>query len=344
MSLWDAIIGQDWAVDSLRSAVRDGRFGHAYLITGPDHIGKTTLARTLAQAINCTAPNISERPCGHCRSCHLIALGRHPDVRFLSGEISTRGARTIKIDQIRQLQKDLNLTASEARYKLAILKQFENANPSAANAFLKTLEEPPQHVVLILTASDADTLLPTVASRCRIINLRPLSVGLITQALMNQFEVSPEEASLIAHISRGRIGWAIRAIQEPDLLLARAERLDSLQQSFGQNRVGRFALAESLARDPEELPFVLRSWMSWWRDAALLAHGDRMSEAITNIDQLANLENHVQEWPSPVIIHSLKQTDMALNQLRQNANVRLVLENLLLSYPRANEYQPSNSL
>ncbi len=340
MSLWESIIGHEWAVQSLRAAIKEGRIGHAYLITGPDQIGKTTLVLTFAQAINCTTPDVRDRPCGQCRSCHLISVERHPDLKVLSGETSSRGSKTIKIDQIRQLQKDLNLSASEARYKVAIVEQFENANQSAANAFLKTLEEPPQHVIIVLTASDADMLLPTVSSRCRVIILRPLSVGQVTRALEEQYQIPSKEATFLAHLSRGRMGWAVQVIREPKLLTEREQQMKILQELLSQSRVERFALAETLARNPEELPFILRSWISWWRDALLLAYGQIGTDAITNIDQLSILESYVSNWPLPAIIGSLKQTDSALIQLRQNANVRLVIENLLLGYPQKSVTQP----
>ena len=119
-----------------------------------------------------------QRPCGKCRACSLIAADRHPDVRVLEPEATDRGTQSLKIEQIRGLQQDLSLSAYEGRYKIAIIRDFDAALPSAANAFLKTLEEPPAKVVLLLTATDADELLPTIASRCHTINLRPIPATL----------------------------------------------------------------------------------------------------------------------------------------------------------------------
>ncbi|HRO91740.1 MAG TPA: DNA polymerase III subunit delta', partial [Promineifilum sp.] len=183
---WRTIVGHDWAVRLIANAILHDRVGHAYLITGPEQIGKMTLARTFAQALNCTAES-GLRPCGACRACQLIQADKHPDVRVILPEVSERGAMSIKIEQMRRLQQDLSLSTYEANYKVAILKRFDTANLNAANAFLKTLEEPPSNVVLILTATDSDTLLPTINSRCRTIGLRPMPADLIEETLMTRY-------------------------------------------------------------------------------------------------------------------------------------------------------------
>lgn len=338
MTAWNNIIGHEWAVQLLHGAIVHDRVGHAYLITGPAHIGKTTLARTFAQALNCEAPDPAQRPCGLCRPCKLITANRHPDVRLLEPEISGRGKPTIKIDQIRALQQGLSLAAYEARYKVAILTQFDAANPNAANAFLKTLEEPPANVILLLTAGDADTLLATIVSRCRTVGLRPLASDQIAQSLTTRWHVPDDRAELLAHLADGRLGWAVMAHQTPELLTVRQQQLDALQKALAGRRIARFALADELTRKPELLPDVLRGWLSWWRDLLILAQFERAtvsppSYSLTNIDRQAELRELARRWPAEAILHSLTQTNQALWQLDHNANTRLVLENLLLAYP-----------
>ena len=333
MSEWRKITGHQWAVDVLRTAIKHDRIGHAYLITGPAQIGKGTLARTFAQALNCTAAEPHERPCGRCRSCTLIAADRHPDVKIVTGESSGRGKVTLKIDQIRQLQNDLCLTAAEARSKVAILDGFEAANQNAANAFLKTLEEPPGDVVLILTATSAETLLPTISSRCRTIGLRPLPAKLIETSLVERWGVEPALARVLAHLADGRLGRAVTLAEQPALLEERALRLELLVEAFGQSRVGRFAAADKLAGQPEQLPDLLQLWLGYWRDLVLIATtGDRV-DAISNVDQIERLVDYARAWPAEIILESLRHTAEALWQLERNANTRLVMENLLLAYP-----------
>jgi len=333
MTTWDKIIGHRWAIDVLRSALLYDRVGHAYLITGPAQIGRTTLARTFAQALNCTAVDPAERPCGICRACTLISADKHPDVRRIVGETSGRGKVTLKIDQIRELNHVLNLTAAEARYKVATIEQFDTANASAANAFLKTLEEPPHNVILLLTATDAETLLPTIPSRCRTIALRPVPATEIQEALETGWQVDTEQASLLAHLADGRIGWAIQAALNRTLLEERAEQLDLLAQTFSQNLVERFAVADKLAQDPENLPALLKIWLSWWRDLALLSAGQQDVDSLTHIDRQQELFEIAERLPAGTAVAALQQTEQSLQYLKSNANTRLVMENLLLRYP-----------
>jgi DNA polymerase-3 subunit delta' len=332
---WRKIVGHEWAVRLLSSAVANERIGHAYLITGPDHIGKMTLARTFAQALNCTAEP-SSRPCGECRACKLIHDDKHPDVRLVLPELTARGAQSIKIEQIRLLQQDLSLSAYEARYKVALLKRFDTANLNAANAFLKTLEEPPGNVILLLTATDSDTLLPTINSRCRTVRLRPIARALIEETLMVNRRLKTEEANLLAHLADGRLGWAVRAHEDPELLRERQAQLDSLYRALDGTLVARFALAESLSRKAEALPPLLRTWLGWWRDVALLAYGRWTEDSISNIDQVELLDKMARQWPRTGVLAAFKQTEAALRQLSQNANARLVMENVMLTYPDTN--------
>jgi DNA polymerase-3 subunit delta' len=333
MTTWEKIVGHRWAIDLLRDAILRGRTSHAYLFTGPAQIGKTTIARTVAQALNCTDPNPNQRPCGNCRSCQLIAIDRHPDVSLLLPEVSGRGKLTLKIEAIRELQHDLNLPPMEARFRVAILKRFDAATPGAANAFLKTLEEPPRFATLLLTANEADSLLPTISSRCQILALRPLPTVQIQDALATHTTLPTDQVAKLAHMADGRLGWALAAAATLELLAEREGQLDMLLAALGGDRVGRFALAGQLSREPEMLPDILRIWLSWWRDLALLTWGNGTLAMLSNIDRLEELQRFALAWSPTDIRRGLEQTNRAIWQLEQNANTRLALEVLLLTYP-----------
>ncbi len=344
------LVGHEWAVHGLAHSIATDRVAHAYLLTGPHAIGKTALARALAQALECTGAN---PPCGECVACQKVARNRHPDVQIIEGvpprydfekdpppppRASDREQRRIRIPQIRALEHDLSRAPFEGRWKIAILRRFEEAEEAAANAFLKTLEEPPAYARLILTSRDASLLLPTIASRCQVLALRPLPVAEVESALIGRWHVDPEAAHLLARLSGGRLGWAVRASADPALLAARSAALDALAATLSEGRAERLARSEQLARKKEALPEVLEEWVGWWRDVLLVKGGDVASsggaERVTNVDRAEALTAQAGALTLEEIEHALKQTRETVHYLLQNANERLALDVLLLSLPR----------
>jgi DNA polymerase-3 subunit delta' len=326
-SAWP-IVGHKWAVALLQNAVEMGRQAHAYLISGPAQIGRCTLALAAARALNCTGDS---RPCqlpgpDVCRACRLIAAGTHPDVRV----IVPQGA-SIKIDQVRELQHELALSPVEGRFRVAIVDGMELATAEASNALLKTLEEPPAYVVLILVALEPELLLPTIVSRCQPIPLRPLALEEVQAALVSRWGVADERARQLAHLSGGRLGWALAVAQDENLLQKRAACLDDLARLLDAKRVARFAYAEDLAGDSAAALETLDVWESWWRDVLLVAAGS--SAPLVNVDRRAELEQQAGRFG----VERARQVIVALSrtawQIRHNANVRLALETLLLDLP-----------
>jgi DNA polymerase-3 subunit delta' len=317
------VIGHTWAVEHLDRAIRHERIRHAYLITGPSRIGKTTLARAFAAAINCKEPNA---PCQQCRPCKLILKNAHPDVTVVEAEGST-----LKIDQVRALQQTLALRPLEARYRVAILRRFDEANPAAANALLKTLEEPAPNVVLILTAESADVLLPTIVSRCQPLHLRPLSIEAVRTAL-ESIGAPEEQARTLSQISGGRIGWAIQAYHEPATLEERDAALNLLEQALMGNRRKRFALVEDLPTEKPILLNILDVWQSYWRDVLLIASGS--IAPITNYDRSDGTRDLAKIVGTEAAQNAIEATRRTCQQIGQNVNVRLALEVLMLDYPK----------
>jgi DNA polymerase-3 subunit delta' len=256
-----------------------------------------------------------------------VITGNHPDVRILD----TPG-ETIRIDQVRELQQELALLPYEGRWRVAILSEFERATPEAANALLKTLEEPPSYVALLLTANHIDRLLPTIVSRCQLLWLRPLTISQVQQALISQWGVEPSLAELLAHLSGGRIGWAVSTFQDREALARREESLEQISNLLGQSRVYRLAYAAALSRNPKLLEETLMLWSSWWHDILLLKSGAQVP--LCNIDQTEHLHEQAQHVTLDQARRMLEQVEFVIQCLEQNVNARLAIEVLLLSWPR----------
>jgi len=244
----------------------------------------------------------------------------------------------LKVDQVRELQHWLSLAPYEARYRVALLMRFEEANDNAANALLKTLEEPPPQVVLILTADSPERLLPTIASRCELLRLRPLPIDVVREGLESRWGVPAREANLLAHISGGRPGYALRLSQEPDRLRWRDEWLNDHRRLLGSNRVGRFAYADKQAKNKDVLRELLGIWYSLWRDAMLQSSG--AAQPFLNPDRISDIRFLATQLDLQIILHILQGFEKTIELIDRNINPRLAFEVLLLDLPRVQD-EPS---
>ncbi|MYA62998.1 MAG: AAA family ATPase [Dehalococcoidia bacterium] len=180
--MWQTF-GHEKAIRTLSRSLEAGRIAHSYLITGPAKIGKTTLALDIARAVNCSSGGT---PCATCRQCQRITSALHPDVRIIGLEAARSGRlRTqISIEQVREIQRDASLLPYEGRNRVFIFESAEKLSGEAANSLLKTLEEPPDNVIIILVASDLNAVLPTLISRCRSIALRTTPLSAVSEFLV----------------------------------------------------------------------------------------------------------------------------------------------------------------
>ena len=327
-----------------RRSLETGNVAHAYLMVGPPHVGKMTLAINLAQALNCESP---EPPCGECASCQKIAGAKHPDVMVvgLNSSIDSAEARTrveISIDQIREMQHSANLPPFEGRYKVYIINGAELLSIEAANCLLKTLEEPASRIIFILLTR-SDILIPkTVVSRCQRLELLPMATSEVEETLKSRWGVEAPQARLLARLCRGCLGWAVTAANDNSMLELRTEKIQKLADIISADYEERFAYAsqmETQFRQRREVVMeVLDLWLDYWRDLLLIKA--KNDSAVSNIDQLSGLIEMAEGFSLTQIRAAITSIQAAGVQLKQNVNPRLALEVLMLDMPVAKKKIP----
>ncbi len=322
------LFGHEWAVDMLRQHVSRGTLRHAYLITGPPGLGRRTLALRLAQALNCPQPPAPGEACRSCRTCRQIEAMQFPDLSLTQAE--TEGG-TLKVDQVREVTHTLSLKPYQGQYRVALFLRFQEANPNSANALLKTLEEAPGHAVLVLTADSAEQLLPTIVSRCEVVRLRPLPVNEV-EDFLRQRGTQPDQARLVAHLSGGRPGYALRLLSDSDGLEFRHKQLDELLAKLPASRRERFAYAETISKDRETFRRVLLLWAAFWRDVMLTVSGAQA--ALVNIDRSADIQALAGQLSLPAARRLVADMELGIQRLDKNVNARLLAEVLLLDWPQ----------
>lgn len=348
------VYGHQWAVQLLQRAVASaGRRGahdgapngphHAYLFTGPAQVGKTTLARAFAQALLCERPEAA--PCGECRACRLVQAGSHPDFRLIQPTkkakekdkelVVDRVDGELRRDQVAEIIADAATRPAVGRFKFFLVQDFHAANATFANRLLKTLEEPPAHVVLCLTATGRSALLPTIVSRCQVVELRPVDRATICRALEQGWGAQPAEADLLARLANGRLGWAVRQLQDGKGTNKRKEDLEALWSLVSAGRIERLAFAERLAKnaDSRALFGLVELWTGWWRDVLLTQQG--LAGPVNNTDKKEEIAIHAQGLDPQTVRAYLDTLQRIEGYLHHTVNTRAALDVLLLRLPRA---------
>ncbi|MGQ9630350.1 MAG: DNA polymerase III subunit delta' [bacterium] len=301
-----SVIGHKEIIERLTEAVEGGRVPSAYLFSGARGVGKYTVAKEFAKALNCLRGGGDA--CDECSSCRKVDSGNHADVRSL---VPDGSGGSIRIDSIREMLADVSLRALEGRCKVYIIRDADRMTLSAANCLLKTLEEPPPGVVFLLTTTNINGILPTVRSRCFPVRFGRVKASEIEEALISR-GVSPDEAHIMASLADGR-----PALVSRDILRMR----DTVISVFNSSDTF-FRKAEILSRegDPKELLDIA---ISWYRDLVLVGEG--VEGAIVNSDKrdvLIKIGRKLgnKAYKAVELLSSTKRL------LSQNANPRLSLE------------------
>lgn len=346
------IAGNERAIGALLAAVANGSPNHGYLLAGPAGVGRSLAALRLAQALNCTGPDLggqhlmltggeeapAARPCLQCDQCRRIANGIHSDVQTVTVEANAEGAahKAISVEQLRDVEASVALAPYEGRTRVVIIDPADDMTDQAQNAFLKTLEEPPPNVVFVLVANDAGRLLETIRSRCSRIDFHLVAAGEIEDSLVAQ-GIDPAQAKLLARLSGGRAGWAIDAARDPQILERRGQALATARAILQMPLADRFDLAERLSdafkRDREPVLWQIEQWQSWWRDVLLVQ--SEATEGIANLDMNPDIEQDAAITRQAEVARFLQALSDARANLIGNVQSRIALDALMLAVPPA---------
>lgn len=325
------IINQEHPKRILTACLKTGHIPNAFLFTGKRGVGKRITAITFAMARNCMGKELdTTEPCGRCTSCLKIKSGNHPDIITISPSGSN-----IKIAQIRSLCHVLAMKPYEARLRVVIISDAQTMNPSAGNALLKVLEEPPAKTILILTATQSSDLLATIVSRCQHIRFNPISTDNIVKMLIDKEGVDVEEAVVVANIADGSLSRAISMVKSSHKTnwldqrkwLINAIGLDQ-PKSMSMQPIGLLlAYAERLSKNKSTISGFLEVMLSWLRDLVIYKYSP---EKIINRDLIDKVQCASQQIDIKSLFSKIEAVQAAQRNIEAKANLKLTLELLMM--------------
>lgn len=321
MYTFEEIRGNTPLVEQLMRSAASGRSSHAYLFLGGAGAGKRLIANTFAKALQCEG---EKRPCDSCKSCHAFNHGNHPDVIYFQ---PLKNGKTYTIEDVReQLLETVDLKPFQYEKKIYIIEKADTLNIQSQNALLKTLEEPPAHVVFLLLAERAETFLPTILSRVVVMKIRPLSAETIADYLMQAGHLA-EESHILSAYAQGRIGQALELVEDEGFREMRQDILGKLEALPSMSEGDAYLLAKDLEGYKNDLRF-LDIMELWYRDL-LTAKSLREEGYLIQRDKKDAIFRAAKE-PAALLAKKAAAVRTARMRLAQNANFRLTMEVMLM--------------
>lgn len=317
------IIGQEQIKEHLTNAISAGKISHAYIINGEKSSGKEYIAKVFAMALQCEGEGTE--PCQECRSCKQALSNNHPDIIRVTHE----KPNTIGVDDIRsQVNGDVAIKPYSSPYKVYIINEAEKMNAPAQNALLKTLEEPPEYVVILLLTANLEALLPTILSRCVVLNMKPVSDALVKKYLMEQLRVPDYKAEICVAFARGNIGKAKMLASSEDFENVKSEALSLLKyiQDMELNEI--IAAVKKINEYKLEISDYLDIIAIWYRDA-LLFKATHDANHLVFREEIPALRKTAQRSSYEGIENIIKALDTAKHRLSANVNFELTMELLM---------------
>lgn len=322
--MW-GVIGHGECISGLEREIQSGQIPQALLLTGPSGVGKTAVGLALAQRLNCVE---NEPPCGQCVHCRQIAGGNHPDVTVIE---RPEGKDSIPISAIRDVRDEASLRPFQGRSKVVIIAGAEALTLPAADALLKTLEEPQATLTIVLTAGEMDAVPATIVSRCRHVSLHPVATGTIEAALESR---GVENSARIARLARGSVGWAIRAAAAPRMLAQQEDTLRQLAGLLDLTLADRLQLVEALVAERKDRGAVRRALETLAliaRDLLMLGQG--LTPVLLDGDNWQNVRTQSRRYTLAQILAYLSAIRTAMERIDANVDARLTLEALVMALP-----------
>lgn len=315
------IPGQERAIGILRRAMRNGRLSHAYLFSGPAGTGKRRAAEWFAQALFCET--LSDDACGQCLECRKIAHGNHPGLHWIEPD-----GTSVKIDQIRELQRDFAMRTDTGRRQVYVISQAERMTLEAANSLLKFLEEPSSGTVAVLLSDNGGALLPTLQSRCQRIEFVPASPETVREMLIRE-GAAPELAAAAAHVAGGLHG-ARHYIQLPAFAEMRNIVVQLMKEGAGRAGAASLLIQQRIVKGglAEHAETVLDLCLLWFKDLVNIQAG--RTDRLVFADQKEWLTRHSFSRDVRFWIRCIEAVIDAKRKLRAHVQPQLALEQLMI--------------
>jgi DNA polymerase-3 subunit delta' len=315
------IFGHEKQVKVLQKTLSQKRIGHAYLFSGIPSIGKKALAVEFARAYNCEKADSVQGSCGTCLSCRKIQQNKHPDYFFVKPE-----GQFIRINAIREIQNQMTFKPLEARCRVFIIDDADKMNEEAANALLKTLEEPSLANLIILITSRPYALAATVLSRCLHMRFNPLRQDIVAKLLTEKIGMEPQKAHLLAGLSGGSIGRALD-LDDEEIISFRQETFDLLAATRKSEPFSMIKFASFLHKNKKKISLALDILISYFRDA--LAYKEtKKSGILINQDKLSFIDAVAKRLSGEQILYNIELVERAARYLERNSNKLLTLETM----------------
>lgn len=319
------IVGQEKAVNILLKSLKEDKVSPSYIFVGSEGVGKKFTAVEFAKTINCLNVNNNLEACEICNVCNKINKQCCPDLKIIE---PIKGS--IKIEQIRELRREIDLKPFEYRKKIYIIDQAEEMTIEASNCLLKTIEEPPDYAIIILICINTDSILPTIISRCRLIKFRLIDSSKIRKILFNKVNLEESKAELVSKLAQGSIGKAFKLISDKEYFNRREKLLDYLNKVLpGKYDSNFFINIEKILMDINNIEEMLEIILLWYRDILIIKELG-IKEYIINSDKIEELKEKSRVYSKEMLIDILDYIEQIKEFMKKNINRRLVSERLYL--------------